>query len=79
MAVLAITKSATQGADLNLEVSLFDKCLRPGAGYQIFLCHHLASAFDEGGQDIKGTAAQPDRLVALKQEPLGSKQPEWAK
>ena len=39
----------------------------------------VVHAFDQGGQDVKGAAAEPHRLVALKQEPLGGNQPESTK
>jgi hypothetical protein len=53
--------------------------LRPGSGYQFLFADHLAGAVDERGQDVKGAAAEPHRLVALEQQPLRCKKPVRAK
>src|SRR5689334_25437160 len=79
MAALAVAEGAAQGADLDLQVRFFDERSRPGSGYQLLLADHLAGAFDQGGQDVEGAAAEPHRLVALEQEPPRRKQPERAK
>ena len=79
IAALAVAEGAAQGAHLNLQVRFFDERLRPGSGDQFLLADHLAGAFDQGGQDVKGAAAEPHRLVALEQEPLRCKEPVRAK
>jgi hypothetical protein len=76
---LSVAKGATQSADLDLQIGLPDEGLRPGAGYQLLLADHLAGAFDQSGEDVKGAAAEPHWLVALQQEPLRRKQPERTK
>ena len=79
IAALAVAEGTAQGADLNLQVRLFDERLRPGASDQFFLADHLAGAFDQSGENVKGAAAEPHWLVALKQKPLLCKEPERAK
>ena len=79
IAVLAVAEGAAQGADLNLEICFFNVGLRPGPGDQFLFADHLAGAFDQSGQDVKGAAAQPHRLVALEQKPLRRKEPERPK
>src|SRR5882672_11488170 len=79
MAALAVAEGAAQRAYLNLQVRVFDECLRPRAGHQLLLGHDRARAVDKGGQDVEGAAAQPHRPVALEQEPLRSKEPERTK
>src|SRR5580704_14607924 len=72
-------EGAAQGAHLDLQVRFFDEGLWPGSGDQLFLADHLARAFDQSGQNVKGAAAEPHRPVALEQEPLRCKQPVRAK
>src|SRR5207245_4200510 len=79
MAALAVAESAAQSADLNLQIRILDERFRPGSGYQFLLTDHLAGAFDQGGQDVEGAAAEPHRRVALEQQTLRCKEPEWAK
>src|SRR5260370_6257096 len=75
-AALAIAQGAAQGADLDLQICVFDERLRPGWGYQLFLADNLAGAFDQSGQNGEGPAAQPHRCVALKKQPLRRKEAE---
>jgi hypothetical protein len=79
MAALAVAESTAQCADLNLQICLFDERFRPGSGYQLLLADRFASPLDECGKNVKGSAAEPHRLVALEQEPLRRKQPKRAK
>jgi len=79
LAALPVTESAAQSADLNLQICLFDESLGPSSGDQLFLGAHLANAFDQSRQDVKGAAAQPYRLLAFQQEPSRRKQAERAK
>src|SRR5712691_6010652 len=79
MAALAVAEGTAQGTDLHLQVRFFDESLRPGSGYQFLFADNLAGTFYEGGQDIKGTAAEPHRLPALKQEALRREEPVRAK
>jgi len=53
--------------------------LRPGARNQFFLADHLAGAFDQSRQNVKGAAAEPHRRVALQQKALRCKKPVRAK
>src|SRR5260370_33205280 len=76
---LAVAEGAAQGAHLNLQVRLFDERLRPGSGDQLLLADHLAGAFDQSSQNVKGAAAEPHRLVALEQEPPRRQEPVRAK
>ncbi len=70
MAALPVAEGAAQRTHLNLQVRLFDECLRPRLGHQLLLGHDLAGAVDQGGQDVEGAAAEPHWLVALEQETL---------
>ncbi len=79
MAALTVAECATQSADLNLQIRIFDEHFRPDPGYQILLTDHLAGALDQGSEDVKGAAAEPHRVIALEQEPLRSKEPKRAK
>jgi len=79
MAALPVAEGAAQRAYLNLQVRVFDECLRPRAGHQLLLGHNLAGALDQSRQDVKGAAAEPHRLVALEQEPLRCQEPVRAK
>src|SRR5260370_5471470 len=79
VAAVAVAEGGAQGAHLNLQVRLFDERLRPGSGDQLLLADHLAGAFDQSSQNVKGAAAEPHRLVALEQEPLRCKEPVRAK
>ena len=76
---MAIAQGAAQGADLDLQVRVFDKGFRPGSGYQFFLADNLAGAFEQRRKDVKGTAAEAHRLVAFKQQALCREKPERAK
>jgi len=64
-ATLAIAEGAAQGANLDLEIRFVDEGLRPDPGNQLVLADNFAGAFDEGGQNIKGRVAEPQRLIAL--------------
>ena len=79
MAALAVAEGAAQSAHLNLEIRFFDVRFRPGSRYQFVLANHLAGAFDQSRQNVKGAAAEPHWPVALKQEPLRWKEPVRAK
>src|SRR6185369_5378127 len=79
MAALAVAEGAAQGAYLNLEIRVFDVRFRPGPRDQFLFADHLSRAFDQAGQDVKGAAAEPHRLIALEQEPLRCKEPVRAK
>jgi hypothetical protein len=79
MAVLAVAEGAPERADLNLQIRVLDKRLRPGSGDQFLLANHLARALDQSGEDVKTAAAEPHRPVALEQEPLRRKEPKRAK
>jgi len=79
MIALAVAKRAAQGADLELQIGFFDKGFWPGSGHQFRLPDNLARSLDQSGQDVEGAPAQPHRPLALEQEPLRRKQPEWAK
>ena len=70
IAALAVAEGPAQGADLNLQVRLFDECLRPGASDQFVLADHLTGALDQKGENVEGAAAEPHRPVALEQKPL---------
>jgi hypothetical protein len=76
---LAVAEGAAQSAHLNLEIRFFDVRFRPGSGDQLLFADHLAGAFDQSSQNVKGAAAEPHRLVALEQEPLRCKEPVRAK
>jgi hypothetical protein len=76
---LAVTEGAAQGAHLDLQVRFFDERLRPGPRDQLLFADHLAGAFDQSSQDVKGAAAEPHRLVTLEQEPLRWKETVRAK
>jgi hypothetical protein len=41
--------------------------MRPGSGDQLFFADHLTRAFDQSGENVEGTAAEPYRSVALEQ------------
>src|SRR6266436_7545314 len=69
-AALAIAQGAAQGADLDLQVRVVDEGTRPGSGFKVILADYLTRAFEQRGQDVKGTAAEAHRLVAFKQQPL---------
>jgi hypothetical protein len=75
---LAIAEGAAQGADLDLQVRVFDEGFRPGSGFKLVLADYLTRAFDQRGKDVKGAAAEAHRLVAFKQQPLCREKPEWA-
>src|SRR5205823_6747641 len=79
IAALAIAQGTAQGADLDLQVRVFDEGFRPGSGYQFFLADNLAGAFEQRRKDVKGTAAEAHRLVAFKQQPLRRKESVRAK
>jgi hypothetical protein len=79
MAALAVAEGAAQGADLNLEIRLFDVRSRPSPRDQLLFANYLAGALDQSLQNVKGAAAEPHRLVALEQEPLRCKEPVRAK
>ncbi len=79
MAALAVAEGSAQSVDLNVQIRFFDERFPPDLGYQFLLADHLAGASDESGQDVKGAAAEPHRLVALEQEPLRCKELERAK
>src|SRR6185295_937870 len=79
MAALTVAEGTAQSADLNLQIRVLDERFRPGSGDQFLLADHLAGAFDQSGQDVEGAAAEPHRLVALKQEPLRCNEAERAK
>jgi hypothetical protein len=76
---LTVAEGTAQGADLDLQVRFFGKGSRPGSGDQFLFAHHLAGAFDQSVQDVKGAAAEPYRLAALEQQPLRREEPERAK
>src|SRR4030095_8494154 len=65
---LAVAEGAAQGAHLNLQVRFFDERLRPGSGDQLLFADHLAGAFDQSGQNVKGAAAEPHRLLLPRAE-----------
>ena len=79
MTILAVAQDAAQGADLDLQIQFLDEGLRPGSGNQLFLPDHVARALDQSGEDVKSATAEKHRLVALKQKPLRSNEPERAK
>src|ERR1700730_10296836 len=51
-AALAIAQGAAQGADLDLQVRLFDEGLRPSSGYELILADYLTRAFDQRGENV---------------------------
>jgi hypothetical protein len=79
MAALAVAEGAPQRADLNLQIRFLDERLRPGSSDQLLLADHLARAFDQRGENVKGAAAETHRFIPLEQEPLPCKKPERAK
>ncbi len=79
IAILAVAEGTAQSADLNLQIRFFDEGLRPSPGYQLLLADDLAGPLDHSSQNVKGAAAEPHGLVAIKQESLPCKQPERAK
>src|SRR5579872_1215390 len=79
MAALTVAESATQSTNLDLQIRIFDEGFRPDSGYQFLLTDHLAGALDQSGEDVKGAAAEPHRVVALEQKPLRCKEPKRAK
>jgi hypothetical protein len=75
MATLAVAEGAAQSAHLDLEIRLFDVRFRPGPRDQFLFADHLAGALDQSRQNVKGAAAEPDRLIALEQKSLHCKEP----
>src|SRR5271156_5198498 len=68
LARLDIAQGAAQRAHLDLEIGLLNKEVRPNPGDQLVLADQLAGAFDERGQDVESTAAEPHRPPILEQE-----------
>src|SRR5882672_3276584 len=79
IAALPVAEGAAQGADLNLQVRLFDERLWPRASHQLFLADHFAATLDQSDENVEGAIAEPHRIVALQQQPLRRKEPERAK
>src|SRR5580658_7660000 len=69
MGALAIAEDPAQRADLNLQIRFFHECLWPDARHQCLFGDHLAGPFNQCGENIERTAAEPHGLVALEQEP----------
>ena len=78
IAALAVAESSAQGADLNLQICFFHECLRPDTRYQCLLGDHFAGPFNQSGEDVESTTAEPHGLVTLEQEPSCCDEPERA-
>ncbi|AZE30505.1 hypothetical protein C4K05_3799 [Pseudomonas chlororaphis subsp. aureofaciens] len=68
--VRAFAKGASQGGDVHAQVDVLDHRVRPDAGDQFVLAHHLAGALDQHPQDIQGTPAHAQRPIAVQDQPL---------
>ena len=59
MAAIAVAERMAQRTQLNLQVGLFDICLRPGPGDQLLLADDLTGSLDQKGKSFEGAAAEP--------------------
>ena len=77
LSCLSVTEGPAQRRDVNPEISLFNKSVRPRAGDQILLADKFVGTLGQSDQDIQRTATETDRLAILKEELLRWNKPKW--
>jgi hypothetical protein len=76
---LPVAKQPSDRGNVNTEIGFIDRGRRPGAGEQRFLAHQIARVLDQGDEDVKRAAADPNRSVAFQQQLVSRKQAKRAK
>src|SRR6516162_9139302 len=65
---LAFAQRATQCADIDLEIALFDNGVGPNAGYELVPADQLSRSLDQRSQDLQGAAAETNERFAFQQQ-----------
>src|SRR5208283_2240892 len=77
--VLPVAQRSPQGGDVDREIGVDHGNTRPYARQEFSPGDQIAVTFDEGDENIEGSAAQMNRLVRLQQEALLGEQAERVK
>jgi hypothetical protein len=64
IARLTVAQKSAQGCDIDPKITFRHEGVGPGAGDKLFLADEIARAFDQGNEDVKGAAADTERLSA---------------
>jgi hypothetical protein len=71
---VATAQGPAQRADLKFEVTFIDMGVGPDSRHQLVPADDFPRMLDQGDQHIERAAAKTNRLVTLRQQPLGRKQ-----
>src|SRR5580698_8414270 len=66
--IVRVSQDAAQRCNVNLEISLLDKCFRPDEIDKLVLADQLACSLDQDRQNAQRAAADAHRLVAVQQQ-----------
>src|SRR6266851_5812380 len=74
-----LPKRLAQRQDMKAKAALIYHKVRPHFCDQLLLADHFGRAFDEGDENVEGTAADPNRDAVLFEDPLRGGQTKWTK